>query len=159
MGRLAASFFISLDGIVGEPQSWQGRYFDGEMGAALGQAMASSDGFVLGRVTYEEWAGFWPNQGSENPMAAAMNQARKYVASKTLPSADWQNSVLLEGDVPEAVSAMKEAGKDLQISGSTTLVRSLMEARVIDELRLMIHPLVVGSGRRLFEEGDRHCAS
>jgi dihydrofolate reductase len=89
-------------------------------------------------------------------MAAAINQARKYVASKTLPSADWENSVLLEGDVPAAVSALKQSGKDLQISGSTTLVRSLIEAQLIDELRLMIHPLVVGSGRRLFEEGDRH---
>src|SRR5918997_4206787 len=136
MGRLAASLFISLDGIVGEPQRWQGPYFDDEMGAALGGAMASSDGFLIGRVTYEEWVGFWPNQGSENPMAAAINQAQKYVASKTLPSVDWENTVLLEGDVPEAVAALKEAGKNLQISGSTTLVRSLLEARIIDELRL-----------------------
>jgi dihydrofolate reductase len=157
MGKLAASFFISLDGIVGEPQRWQAPYFNDELGAALGEAMASSDGFVLGRVTYEEWAGFWPNQGDENPMAAAINQAPKYVASTTLESAEWRNSTVLEGDVPEAVSALKqESAKDLQTSGSTTLVRSLLGAGLVDELRLMIHPVVVGSGRRLFQDGDNH---
>jgi dihydrofolate reductase len=157
MRRLAASLFISLDGVVGEPQRWQGPYFNDEMGAALGEAMASSDGFLLGRVTYEEWAGFWPTQGAENPMASAINQAPKYVASTTLPSVNWENSTLLDGDVPAAVTALKqEPGRGLQISGSTTLVRSLMDAGLVDELRLMIHPVVVGSGRRLFEEGDRH---
>jgi dihydrofolate reductase len=157
MGKLAASFFISLDGIVGEPQRWQAPYFNHELGAALGQTMAASDGFVLGRVTYEEWAGFWPHQGDGNPMATAINEAPKYVASGTLKSADWQNSTVLEGDVPEAVSALKqESAKDLQTSGSTTLVRSLLDAGLVDELRLMIHPVVVGSGRRLFEDGDNH---
>jgi dihydrofolate reductase len=157
MRNLAASFFISLDGVVGEPQRWQGPYFNHEMGAALGEAMASSDGFLLGRVTYEEWASFWPAQGAENPVASAINHAPKYVVSTTLESADWENSMLLDGDVPAAVSALKqESGRGLQISGSTTLVRSLMDAGLIDELRLMIHPVVVGSGRRLFEEGDRH---
>jgi dihydrofolate reductase len=157
MGKLAATFFISLDGIVGEPQRWQAPYFNDEMGAALGQAMASSDGFILGRVTYEEWAGFWPNQGDENPMAAAINKAPKYVASTTLKSADWENSTLLEGDVGSAVSALKrESARNLQTSGSTTLVRSLLDADLVDELRLMIHPLVVGSGRRLFRDGDNY---
>ena len=155
MRKLLASFFITLDGVVEEPQRWQGPYFDEEVGAELGRAMADSDGFVLGRVTYEEWASFWPNQSSENPMAAAINSARKYVASTTLDRAEWENSSLLEGDVAGAVAALKrEDGKDLQTSGSRTLVRSLLAAGVIDELRLMIHPLVVGRGRRLFEEGD-----
>jgi dihydrofolate reductase len=157
MGKLATSFFISLDGVVGEPQSWQAPYFNEEMGAALGHEMASSDGFILGRVTYEKWAGFWPNQGDENPMAAAINKAPKYVASTTLTSADWKNSTLLEGDVPKAVSALKqESGADLQTTGSTTLVRSLLDADLVDELRLMIHPLVVGNGRRLFRDGDNY---
>jgi dihydrofolate reductase len=155
MRRLAASFFITLDSVVEEPQRWQGPYFDQEMGAELGAAMADTDAFVLGRVTYEEWAGFWPNQPPENPMATAMNSARKYVASTTLDSAEWENSSVLEGDVAEAVAALKrEQGKDLQTSGSTTLVRSLLAADLIDELRLMIHPVIVGRGRRLFEEGD-----
>ena len=155
MRKLLASFFITLDGVVEEPQRWQGPYFDEEVGAELGRAMADSDGFVLGRVTYEEWAGFWPNQSSENPMAAAINSARKYVASTTLDRAEWENSSLLDGDVTGAVAALKrEDGKDLQTSGSRTLVRTLLAAGLIDELRLMIHPLVVGRGRRLFEEGD-----
>jgi dihydrofolate reductase len=155
MRKLAASFFITLDGVVGEPQSWQGPYFDEEMGAVLGQQMASSDGFVLGRRTYQEWASFWPRQSDENPMAAAMNQARKYVAATTMTSVDWENSSLLEGDVPTAVAALKQqAGRELQASGSTTLVRNLLAAGLVDELRLMVHPLVVGTGRRLFEPGD-----
>jgi dihydrofolate reductase len=155
MRKLAASFFITLDGVVEEPQRWQGPYFDQEMGAELGRAMADSDGFVLGRITYEEWAGFWPNQPPDNPMAAAINSTRKYVASTTLDSAEWDNSRLLEGDVAEAVAALKrEQGRDLQTSGSTTLVRSLLAAGLVDELRLMIHPVIAGRGRRLFEEGD-----
>jgi dihydrofolate reductase len=155
MRKLAASFFITLDGVVEEPQRWQGPYFDQELGAELGRHMAGSDGFVLGRKTYEEWAAFWPNQGAENPMAAAMNQTRKFVASTTLESLDWENSSLLEGNVTDAVAALKEEdGPDLQTSGSTTLVRSLLEAGLVDELRLMVHPLVVGRGRKLFEERD-----
>lgn len=157
MGRIAASLFMTLDGVVGEPERWQAPYFNDEMGATLGRAMATSEGFLLGRVTYEEWAGFWPNQGDENPMAEAMNRARKYVVSTTLKSVDWENSTLLEGEVPQAVASLKEnVGTDLQISGSTTLVRSLLEAGLLDELRLMIHPVVVASGRRLFEEGDSY---
>jgi dihydrofolate reductase len=155
MRQLAASFFITLDGVVDEPQRWQGPYFDEDVGAALGRQMASSDGFLLGRKTYEEWAAFWPTQGPENPMAAAINQTRKYVASTTLTSADWENSELLNGDIPAAVAALKEEpGRDLLTSGSTTLVRTLLAAGLVDELRLMVHPLVVGAGRRLFEHGD-----
>jgi dihydrofolate reductase len=157
MRRLAASFFITLDGVVEAPQRWQGPYFDQELGAELGRAMAESDGFVLGRVTYEEWAGFWPTQPAENPMAAAMNRSRKYVASRTLDTAGWVNSSVLEGEAAEAVAALKrEEGKDLQTAGSTTLVRSLLAAGLIDELRLMIHPVIVGRGRRLFDEGDEY---
>jgi|SRR5215217_2430 len=155
MRKLVASFFITLDGVVENPQSWQGPYFDQEMGAALGGAMAESSGFVLGRVTYEEWAGFWPNQPADDPMAAAMNSAQKYVASATLETADWQKSTILRGDATEAIAELKrDEGGELQSSGSTTLVRSLLEAGLIDELRLMIHPVVVGRGRRLFEPGD-----
>ena len=127
------------------------------MGALLGQRMASSDGFVLGRKTYEEWAAFWPHQGSDNPMAAAMTQTSKYVASTTLTTVEWENSTLLDGDVTQAVADLKrEPGGDLQTSGSTTLVRHLLAANLVDELRLMVHPLVVGDGRRLFERGDDH---
>src|SRR5829696_5325953 len=92
----------------------------------------------------EQWAGFWPNQGDEHPMAEAMNRARKYVVSTTVKSVDWENSTLLEGEVPQAVASLKEnVGTDLQISGSTPLVRSLLEVGLLDELRLMIHPVVV----------------
>jgi dihydrofolate reductase len=126
------------------------------MGAAIGQAMSSMDAFLLGRRTYEEWAAFWPSQSpEENPMAAAINGLPKFVASTTLNEVTWQNSTLLDGDVAGEVEKLKrEPGKDIVISGSATLVRSLLRDGVLDELRLMVHPVVVGSGRRLFENGE-----
>jgi dihydrofolate reductase len=117
--------------------------------------MSSSGAFLLGRRTYEEWAAYWPAQSpDENPMAAAINGMPKFVASRTLDRVTWENATLLDGDVAEAVSTLKQQpGKDISISGSATLVRSLLRDGVLDELRLMIHPIVVGNGlRRLFED-------
>jgi dihydrofolate reductase len=157
MGQVKAALFMSLDGVVEAPQDWNGPYFDERMGAIIGESMATTDAFLLGRRTYEEWAAFWPHQdAAQNPMAGAINGLPKHVASTTLDRVDWQGSSLLEGDVPEAVAALKERyERDVVISGSATLVRSLLGAGLIDELRLMIHPLVLGSGARLFDEGER----
>jgi dihydrofolate reductase len=126
------------------------------MGDAIGAAMAASDAMLMGRVLYEEWAAFWPNQDpDENPVAARMNGVRKYVVSTTLEEPlEWQNSTLIGDNVAEEISRLKEQpGKDISISGSPTLVRSLLQEDLLDELRLMVHPIVVGSGRRLFEDG------
>jgi dihydrofolate reductase len=155
MRKVIASLFLSLDGVMERPETWHFPYFNDEMGAAIGQAMSSSDAFLLGRRTYEEWAAFWPTQSpDENPMAAAINAMPKFVASTTLDDVTWQNSTLLGHDVAEEVEKLKrQPGKDISISGSATLVRSLLRDGVLDELRLMIHPVVVGSGRRLFEDG------
>lgn len=155
MRKLVSSFFISLDGIVESPQSWHSPYFDEDMGAVVGEAMAASDAFLLGRRTYEEWAAYWPNQDpAESPMAAAMNETPKFVVSTTLEEVDWQNSTLLDGDLGQAVAALKQRpGKDIGMSGSATLVRSLLGLGLVDELRLLVHPVVVGSGARLFENG------
>jgi dihydrofolate reductase len=126
------------------------------MGDAIGAAMAASDAMLMGRVLYEEWAAFWPNQDpDENPVAARMNGVRKYVVSTTLEEPlEWQNSTLIGDKVAEEISRLKEQpGKDISISGSPTLVQSLLQDGLLDELRLMVHPIVVGSGKRLFEDG------
>src|SRR5688572_5263692 len=104
--KLISTFFISLDGVVEAPQDWHFPYFDDEMGATIGAAMATADAMLCGRVTYEEWAGYWPD--SESEMAGYMNGTPKYVASTTLNEVGWQNSRLLEGDVPAAVAKLKE---------------------------------------------------
>jgi dihydrofolate reductase len=156
MRKVVASEFVSLDGIVESPDKWHFPYFNDQMGDAIGVAMATSDAMLMGRVLYEEWAAYWPNQDpDENPVAARMNGVRKYVVSTTLEEPlEWQNSTLIGDNVAEEISRLKEQpGKDISISGSPTLVRSLLEEDLLDELRLMLHPIVVGSGKRLFEEG------
>lgn len=157
MRKVVANLFISLDGVVESPETWHFPYFNEEMGAAMGATMTSSDAFLLGRRTYEQWAAFWPTQDpGENPMAHAINGMPKFVASTTLDAVEWQNSTLLEGDVRDAVTRLKSrAGGDIAITGSATLVRSLLADGLLDELRLMIHPVVVGSGARLFDDGDQ----
>jgi dihydrofolate reductase len=156
MRKVVASEFVSLDGVVESPEKWHFPYFNDQMGDAIGAAMASSDSMLMGRVLYEEWAAFWPNQDpDENPVAARMNGVRKYVVSTTLEEPlEWNNSTLIGDNVAEEISRLKEQpGKDISISGSPTLVRSLLEEDLLDELRLMVHPIVVGSGKRLFEDG------
>jgi dihydrofolate reductase len=156
MTKLAASLFISLDGVVEAPEQWQRPYFNDEMGAVIGQAIAATGAFLLGRRTYQEWAAFWPQQDpGELPMAAAINGLPKYVVSNSLEEAAWQNSTLLKGDLADEVSKLKQQhDKEIAVNGSATLVRSLLAAGLVDELRLMVHPLVVGSGARLFETGS-----
>ena len=152
MRKLISSFFISLDGVVEAPDKWHFPYFNDEMGAAVGEAIAASDSMLIGRRTYEEWAAYWPQQDpASDPFVSIMNETPKYVASTTLDTVEWQNSTLLEGDLAEAVNALKaQPGKNIGMSGSATLVRSLLEAGVLDELRLLVHPIIVGHGKRLF---------
>ena len=153
--KVIATFFVSLDGVVEAPQKWHFPYFNDEMAAAIGAAMGSSDAMLCGRVTYQEWARFWPD--ADNDMAEYMNTTPKYVASTTLDEVEWSNSHLLEGDVSAAVAALKQQpGKDIVASGSGTLVRSLLRDGLVDELHLMIHPVVVGAGARLFADGEKH---
>ena len=155
MRKLIASFFISLDGVVEAPDKWHFPYFNDEMGAAVGEAIAATDSMLIGRRTYEEWAAYWPQQDpASDPFVSIMNETPKFVASTTLDKVEWQNSTLLEGDLAEAVNALKaQPGKNIGMSGSATLVRSLLEAGVLDELRLLVHPLVVGQGAKLFPDG------
>ena len=156
MRKLVSSFFISLDGVVEAPHEWHFPFHDEEVGAAVGDAIAASDTLLLGRRTYDEWAAFWPHQDpDQNPMATVMNGRPKYVASTTLETVAWENTTLLDGDLAEAIGRLKaEPGKEIGMSGSATLVRSLLALGLVDELRLLVHPLVVGGARaKLFPEG------
>src|SRR5918912_523909 len=157
MRKVIASEFVSLDGVMESPEQWHFPYYNDEIGEAIGAAMAQADTMLMGRVLYEEWAAYWPQQDpEENPVAAQMNGIQKYVVSTTLEGPlGWSNSTLIGGNVAEEISRLKQQpGKDISISGSGTLVRSLLQDDLLDELRLMVHPVVVGSGKRLFEEGS-----
>jgi len=155
MRKVTAGLFVSLDGVVESPEKWQLPYFNDEMGEAVGVAMAAADAMLLGRVTYQEFASYWPGVSSEDqPFADYMNNTPKYVVSTTLDEAEWNNSTLIKGNVVEEISRLKrQPGKDIAITGSGTLVHSLLQDDLLDELGLMVHPIVVGSGKRLFEDG------
>src|SRR5215213_9479321 len=157
MRRVIASEFVSLDGVVEAPEKWQGAYFDEEMGQEITAAMGRADAMLLGRVTYEEWAAFFPSPASEGvPSRDYMNEVRKFVVSNTLEGPlEWNNSTLIKGDLAEEIAELKEGeGGNIGISGSGTLVRSLLQTDLLDELNLMLHPVVVGDGKRLFEGGE-----
>ena len=161
MRKVIAGLFLSLDGVMESPEKWHLPYFNDEMEEAIGAAMGQADAMLMGRVLYEEWAAYWPQQDpEENPVAARMNGVRKYVVSTTLEEPlEWNNSTLIKGDVPEAVAALKQQpGKDLQVIGSGDLAQTLMRHDLVDEYRLMIHPLVLGSGSRLFRDGSPRIA-
>ncbi len=152
MRKVNAWLFVTLDGVIEAPENWV--IADDDMFGAVEADYAKSDALLLGRRTYETFAASWPQRGSEVPNADWMNNTQKYVASTTLESPEWNNSTVIEGDVGEAVARLKqEGGKDIMVNGSGALVRTLMRDHVLDELRLFVHPVVVGSGRRLFD-GD-----
>ena len=155
MRKLTVAEFISLDGVVEAPDTWHFPYLNDEMMDVVGSQMADSDTMLLGRVTYEEFASYWPHQASDVEMADFMNSTPKLVASTTLDAVDWQNSTLIKGDVAEELAELKQQpGKNISITGSPTLVRSLLRDNVLDELQLLVHPIVVGSGKRLFDAGS-----
>jgi dihydrofolate reductase len=168
MRRVVVTNHLTLDGVMqapGRPDEdrrggfehggWSPPYGDAVMGSVMGERMGQGGALLLGRRTYEDFAGFWPKQ-KDNPFTDVLNKVQKHVASTTLrePLA-WSNSTLLEGDAADAVATLKEqAGKDLVILGSGALIQSLMRRDLIDEYLLMIHPLILGSGRRLFPDGS-----
>jgi dihydrofolate reductase len=165
--RIAAVESVTLDGVMqapGRPDEdtrdgfahggWAVPYNDEVMGRAMGQRMARGGSLLLGRRTYEDLFGYWPKQ-PPNPYTEALSRTRKYVASTRLAEPlPWENSVLLEGDAVDAIARMKgqPGAEDLGVIGSGELVRSLMRRGLVDELLLLVHPLVLGSGRRLFPD-------
>ncbi len=152
MGFLRSSLFISLDGVISSPEEWHFPYFDDQMGAVVGEQMSATDATLLGRRTYDEFAGYWPNADPADPITGVMNGARKYVVSNTLTEPSWQNSSVISGDVAAELSRLK-ADTRLGTTGSATLVRWMLERGLIDELHLLVHPIVVGHGKKLFEDG------
>ena len=156
--KVVAVEFVSVDGVMESPEEWAHSYTNDEMEVENASGMAASDALLLGRVTYEKMAPFWSNQSGGVPMVDYMNTVPKHVVSRTLEeSLGWNNSTLIGENVAEGITRLKQQpGKDIAILGSGTLVRSLLKDDLLDELRLIIHPIVLGSGKRLFEdEGHR----
>jgi dihydrofolate reductase len=152
MGSIKSSLFISLDGVIESPETWHFDYFNDEMGAVVGALMAGNDATLLGRQTYDESAAFWPNADPNDPFTAQMNGSRKYVVSTTLTDAAWENSTVVNGDVTTELTKLKQ-DNNLGTTGSATLVRWLLEEDLVDELHLLVHPVVVGHGKKLFADG------
>jgi dihydrofolate reductase len=156
MRKVVASELVALDGVIESPEKWSFQFHNDEMAEAQGAGMAAADAMLLGRVTYQEFASYWPYQNSaDQPFTDYLNNTPKYVVSTTLERPlEWQNSMLIKGIVAEAIAKLKrQPGKDIGIVGSGTLVRSLLREDLLDELRFMVHPIVMGSGERLFEDG------
>jgi dihydrofolate reductase len=149
--KIKSNFFISLDGVVEAPDKWHFPYFDDQMGAVIGAGFAGTDSLLMGRVLYDEWAAYWPEHADE-PFGDVMNPIKKYVVSDTLTNAEWENSEILTGDVASKLADLKaQDGGDISMSGSPTTVRWLLREGLLDELHLLVHPIVVGQGMaRLF---------
>jgi dihydrofolate reductase len=154
VGSIKSSLFISLDGVIERPETWHFGYFNDEMGAVVGELMGGSDATLLGRQTYDEFAGYWPDADPSDPITGQMNGSRKYVVSTTLTDAAWENSTLISGDVRAELAKLKQ-DSNLGTTGSATLVRWLLEEALVDELHLLVHPVVVGHGKKLFADGAK----
>lgn len=162
MRKIVVGLHVSLDGVADGPgpadpfekAGWFMPYFVPEIGQYIAEASAGADGLLLGRVTYDSFRSFFEGQGDSNPSAAMMNGVQKYVVSNTLKEAGWVNSKLISGDIIEQVTQLRaQDGKPIHISGSIQLIHSLLPHGLIDELDLLVAPVVVGLGRRLFPGG------
>jgi len=154
--KIVAGLFISLDGVIEDANDWTGPWFNAQVGQAVGSMIAEQDAMLLGRVTYEAFAAHWPHQTGE--IADTMNGTAKYVVSGTLESADWQNSTLIRRDraAAEIAGLKQRPGKNIGMTGSATLVSWLLREGLLDELHLLVFPVVLGSGKRLFDTpGDK----
>lgn len=150
--NIVVTEFVSLDGVMEEP-GWTFPYWNDEIAAFKGEETSASDALLLGRVTYQGFAAAWPESTDEG--ADYFNSVRKYVVSTTLEEPlEWNNSALIKDDVAEEIANLKQQdGKDITVHGSATLVQTLMQHDLVDRYRLLVYPVIVGKGKRLFEEG------
>ena len=155
MRKVSAWLFISLDGVVEAPHLWQEGLMDDDMLGDIISQINAEDAILMGRVTYQDFAPFWPTSTDE-PFASHINNTPKYVVSTTLDEVEWgqwDKPKLIKRNVAKEINKLKQQpGKNIGVSGSPTLVRSLLQENLLDELKLMIHPVVVGPGKRLFKE-------
>jgi dihydrofolate reductase len=167
MRKLVVTTFVTMDGVMQAPggpgedpsggfsyEGWLVPHFDEDMGKQMDEWFSGMQDMLLGRTTYEIFYGSWPKMLGDDPVSQAMNFKKKYVASRTLTSVEWETAELLQGDVGDAVRKLKaEDGGELQVHGSAGLIQTLLKEDLVDELRLIVFPVVVGSGKRLFGEG------
>lgn len=166
MGELVVNMFTSLDGVLQGPGGpdedreggfeyggWQAPYVDEESGKVITDHIAGMEALLLGRKTYEIFAAYWPRQPAENPIAARLNGAPKYVASRMLDSLGWTNSTLLQGDMAQSVARVKAQFGRVDVIGSGNLVQTLLRNDLADRLNLWVFPVLLGSGKRLFGDG------
>lgn len=159
MRKIKATLFISIDGVVEAPDQWHFPYFTDEMGAAVDRVLGNVDTLLIGRKTYETFAGAWPEReaggGEDAAFAKVLGDARKVVVSRTGVDLTWRNSELLDGDLLDGARALKEepGATHIAMSGSPSIVRQLLVGGLLDELHLLVHPIAVLSGERLFTEG------
>jgi dihydrofolate reductase len=167
MGKLVVGTFVTVDGVMQAPGApdedreggfehggWLVPHFDDKLGQFMDGLVGRADALLLGRKTYEIFASYWPHQGDEDPMARKLNSVPKYVASRTLDSVDWNNSELLRGDVADEVAGLKnEIDGEIHVSGSSDLIQTLLKHDLVDEVQLIVFPVVLGTGKRLFGDG------
>jgi dihydrofolate reductase len=151
MRKIKSYFFISLDGVVESPDKWHFPYLNEEMSDAAAAGFATVDALLMGRILYDEWAAYWPEH-ADQPFGDLMNSIKKYVISNSLQVAEWQNSEIISGDVAQKLTDIKaQDGGEINMSGSATTARWLLREGLLDELHLLVHPIVVGDGlARLF---------
>lgn len=162
MRKIIASEFVTIDGVMEDPGGaegfkhggWSLKFFSPEYGKYKGEELNAAGALLLGRKTYEGFAAAWPGRTDEYGFADKMNGLPKYVVSTTMQKADWNNSIVINGDLVKEIQTLKDMpGQDILVAGSAQLVRTLLAEELIDEIRLMIHPIVLGEGKKLFAEG------
>ena len=157
MRKVIVSEFVTLDGVMESNEKWQFPYYSDDLAEFNKAQILALDAILLGRVTYEVFASSWPSRtNNEFGIADKLNSTPKFVVSSTLEKAEWNNSTLIKENVAEEIANLKrQPGGDIGITGSATLIQSLMQSDLIDEYRLLVHPVVVGSGKRLFRDGNK----
>lgn len=154
MRKLVVTEFLSLDGIMENP-AWTAPYWNDETAAFKGEETSAGEPLLLGRVTYEGFAAAWPQRTGEDSGATYFNGTRKYVVSTTLDKVEWNNSVLIKGNIVAEITKLKQQdGPDMVVHGSATLVQTLMQHDLVDRYRLLVYPVVLGQGKRLFQDGS-----